>query len=487
MGRFEPRAERPGGRSSTGALRRDRIAGASPTARAVAPPSPDALGPDAIASLQRAVGNAGVTAYLENADAQQSEAQEPDAAMAEPGRALDPAIRGEMEAALGADFASVRVHDGATAAASAHALGARAYTVGEHIVVGSGGTDRQTMAHELTHVVQQRSGPVDGTPTGSGFSVSDPGDRFERDASAAAASIAGAGGGLASGASGAGGGPGLAGAATAQRAADDDDGQSVQRAPEDEQPEDDTAAKAAGADIGASALCFRPDSSGMEGAAAAGAQTEEPHMVMVSASAPRRPPAEQATYSSVPDPDVPGVMDVARTEKTGPGSTMTTSTSITGMMQTEVTMSKGPDQGRDAGGDTTAPTGANPRIVPGGQVVGEKSDPGGPGAEARVVSDDLDDAIAALQGDRPDYRGAFGPLRSAAEGAGELMSSLEGDPRAHDQATFIAGAVWNVAKDVFRKGGSDWMQSDAENVSDLASAREHATTLVDIVEPRSGR
>src|SRR6185437_12549333 len=39
-----------------------------------------------------------------------------------------------------------------------------------------------TLAHELTHVVQQRSGPVDGTPTGGGIKVSDPGDRFEREA-----------------------------------------------------------------------------------------------------------------------------------------------------------------------------------------------------------------------------------------------------------------------------------------------------------------
>jgi len=40
------------------------------------------------------------------------------------------------------------------------------------------------LAHELTHVIQQRSGPVDGSPTGGGIQVSDPGDRFEREASA---------------------------------------------------------------------------------------------------------------------------------------------------------------------------------------------------------------------------------------------------------------------------------------------------------------
>jgi hypothetical protein len=38
------------------------------------------------------------------------------------------------------------------------------------------------LAHELTHVVQQRSGPVDGTDAGGGVKVSDPSDRFEREA-----------------------------------------------------------------------------------------------------------------------------------------------------------------------------------------------------------------------------------------------------------------------------------------------------------------
>ena len=43
---------------------------------------------------------------------------------------------------------------------------------------------RTTLAHELTHVVQQRSGPVDGTSAPGGIKVSDPSDRFEREAAA---------------------------------------------------------------------------------------------------------------------------------------------------------------------------------------------------------------------------------------------------------------------------------------------------------------
>jgi hypothetical protein len=38
------------------------------------------------------------------------------------------------------------------------------------------------IAHELTHVVQQRNGPVDGTDAGGGVKISDPSDRFEREA-----------------------------------------------------------------------------------------------------------------------------------------------------------------------------------------------------------------------------------------------------------------------------------------------------------------
>lgn len=93
-----------------------------------------------------------------------------------------------MEASLGADFSDVRVHTGGSAAESASAVGARAYTVGNEIVFNDGAyapdshDGRKTLAHELTHVVQQRSGPVDATPTGDGIAVSDPGDRFEREA-----------------------------------------------------------------------------------------------------------------------------------------------------------------------------------------------------------------------------------------------------------------------------------------------------------------
>ncbi|MFE9573560.1 DUF4157 domain-containing protein [Streptomyces sp. NPDC006692] len=101
-----------------------------------------------------------------------------------PGRPLDEATRTDMENRLGADFSDVRIHNDAAAKSSATEVGARAYTSGSHVVLGEGGNDRHTLAHELTHVIQQRQGPVAGTDNGAGLKVSDPSDRFEREAEA---------------------------------------------------------------------------------------------------------------------------------------------------------------------------------------------------------------------------------------------------------------------------------------------------------------
>jgi hypothetical protein len=97
-----------------------------------------------------------------------------------------------MEARLGHDFGDVRVHDNVAAHESATAVNAHAYTVGSNVVFQrdkydpSSSDGRTMLAHELTHVVQQRSGPVDGTSAPGGIKVSDPSDRFEREAAATA-------------------------------------------------------------------------------------------------------------------------------------------------------------------------------------------------------------------------------------------------------------------------------------------------------------
>ncbi|MFO7634636.1 MAG: DUF4157 domain-containing protein, partial [Caldilinea sp.] len=85
-------------------------------------------------------------------------------ALARPGQPLEGAVRMQMERALGHDFGQVRVHADREAAASAREIGARAYTVGQEVAFGAGQFAPQTpagqrlLAHELTHVVQQRAG-----------------------------------------------------------------------------------------------------------------------------------------------------------------------------------------------------------------------------------------------------------------------------------------------------------------------------------------
>ena len=58
---------------------------------------------------------------------------------------------------VGRDLGDVRVHTDAAAAASSQAIGARAFAYGPDVFLGAGerATDKQLMAHELTHVAQQ--------------------------------------------------------------------------------------------------------------------------------------------------------------------------------------------------------------------------------------------------------------------------------------------------------------------------------------------
>ncbi|MBA0052417.1 DUF4157 domain-containing protein [Streptomyces sp. AJS327] len=153
-----------------------------------------------ILALQRAAGNAAVARMLEETDhthdadcgdhrtapVQRSSVHE---VLRSSGQPLQEPLRQEMEARLGADFSDVRMHTDSLASRSAAEVNARAYTSGSHIVVGEGGADKHTLAHELTHVIQQRQGPVAGTETSGGLSVSDPSDRFEREAEANAADV----------------------------------------------------------------------------------------------------------------------------------------------------------------------------------------------------------------------------------------------------------------------------------------------------------
>ncbi|WP_143658709.1 DUF4157 domain-containing protein [Streptomyces sp. IMTB 2501] len=142
-------------------------------------------------ALQRSVGNAAVCRAVEEerhvhaAGCGHDQVVQRRSAVHEvlrsSGRPLDTPVREEMEARHGgADFGGVRVHTDSAAMDSAAEIGAKAYTSGSHVVWD--GRDKHTLAHELTHVIQQSRGVVPGTDNGSGLRVSDPSDWAERQA-----------------------------------------------------------------------------------------------------------------------------------------------------------------------------------------------------------------------------------------------------------------------------------------------------------------
>jgi len=102
-----------------------------------------------------------------------------------PGQPLDAETRAFMEPRFGRDFSQVRVHTGQKATSSADAVNARAYTVGDQIVIGneSQQSDRHNLrallAHELTHVVQQSGSSADLQSLRIDGGTSDP---YEREA-----------------------------------------------------------------------------------------------------------------------------------------------------------------------------------------------------------------------------------------------------------------------------------------------------------------
>jgi Domain of unknown function (DUF4157) len=152
-----------------------------------AEPAPRLTIPAAVMSLQRMAGNESVSALLASSEDEESRSSPVREVVGSGGGSpLDPGARSFFEERMGHDFSDVRVHTGGRADESARSIHAQAYTVGTQVVFRSGSyqpdTDagRHVLAHELAHVVQQKAGPVAGTPSPGGISVSDPGDPFER-------------------------------------------------------------------------------------------------------------------------------------------------------------------------------------------------------------------------------------------------------------------------------------------------------------------
>jgi hypothetical protein len=98
---------------------------------------------------------------------------------------LDESVRLPVEQSLGANLDGVRVHSGASSNAAAESLGARAYTIGSDIYLGSDAQHlsprqrNQLLAHEAVHTVQQGGRPV---ALQGKFKVSGPSDSSEVEA-----------------------------------------------------------------------------------------------------------------------------------------------------------------------------------------------------------------------------------------------------------------------------------------------------------------
>jgi hypothetical protein len=125
-----------------------------------------------ILNLQHAAGNRAVSQLLARA-AQESSQR------------LDESVRVPMEQSLGAKLDGVRVHSGSSSSAAADSLGARAYTIGSDIYLGSDAQHlspqqrNQLLAHEAVHTVQQGGQPV---AIQGKMEVSHPGDGAEVEA-----------------------------------------------------------------------------------------------------------------------------------------------------------------------------------------------------------------------------------------------------------------------------------------------------------------
>ncbi len=79
-------------------------------------------------------------------------------ALARGGVPLNAEQRAYFEPRFGHDFSDVRLHTHDQARQAAQGIGARAFTYGRDIAFAKSGHDTGLLAHELTHVVQQRGG-----------------------------------------------------------------------------------------------------------------------------------------------------------------------------------------------------------------------------------------------------------------------------------------------------------------------------------------
>jgi hypothetical protein len=150
-------------------------------------------------SLQRSTRNSDLETRNPGLETQDSDGVPPivHEVLRSSGQPLDPQTRAFMEPRFGHDFSRVRVHTDPQAAESAQRVNALAYTVGRDVVFGAGeyspnsDAGKEMIAHELTHVVQQRKASATGMAFSvqTGLRVAPADDPLEQEANAAAVNI----------------------------------------------------------------------------------------------------------------------------------------------------------------------------------------------------------------------------------------------------------------------------------------------------------
>jgi hypothetical protein len=108
------------------------------------------------------------------------------------GASLDKGVQEKFAPQLGDSLSDVKVHSDSTADALARSVSARAFATGSDVYFAQGeyqpgtASGDKLLAHELTHVVQQR-----GAPTSGPMTVSNPGDAMETQADSVANELTG--------------------------------------------------------------------------------------------------------------------------------------------------------------------------------------------------------------------------------------------------------------------------------------------------------
>ena len=107
------------------------------------------------------------------------------------GHGLPEPLRAEVGERMSDPLGDVRIHTDSRAAELARSVSARAFTTGTDVFFGAGEYQpssrdgKELLAHELTHVVQQRGAPTTGPMT-----VSEPGESIEVEAEQVARDVA---------------------------------------------------------------------------------------------------------------------------------------------------------------------------------------------------------------------------------------------------------------------------------------------------------